>query len=213
MVKVEIIFDISYLLIVLISACLLFGTSQAGSIRFLYAVMALILGMGDAFHLIPRVGAMLDKTHRSHVVSLGVGKFITSITMTVFYLILWEIGLAYYGFEVNPIINAVVYGLAILRIILCILPFNKWTEENGSFLWGILRNIPFVALGLAVMIIFIKGAAMHGGHLPFLWLAILLSFLFYVPVVIWSGRYPKIGMFMMPKTCAYIAIVLMGFWI
>jgi hypothetical protein len=44
----------------------------------------------------------------------------------------------------------------------------------------------------------------------FLWLAVLLSFIFYIPVVLWAGRYPVIGMFMLPKTCAYVWAVSMG---
>ncbi len=211
MKKVEIVFDISYLLTILISACMLFRTAEIGSIRFLYALMALILGFGDAFHLIPRIYVMTDRKHWSHSVSLGMGKFVTSITMTIFYLFLWEIGLDYYGFSVSLIINIIIYGLALLRIILCILPYNKWTDENGSFVWGIIRNIPFTAMGMMVMGIFAKGARAADEHLSLMWFAILLSFLFYLPVVILSKRYPKIGMLMLPKSCAYVAIILMGF--
>lgn len=211
MKKVEIVFDFSYLLTILISACMLFRTAEIGSIRFLYALMALILGIGDAFHLIPRIYAMIDRKHRNHSVSLGIGKFITSITMTIFYLFLWEIGLDYYEFTTSSIINLIVYGFALLRIIICILPYNKWTDDKGSLVWGIIRNIPFTALGMMVMAVFMKGALVTDEQLSFMWLAILLSFLFYLPVVILSKRYPKIGMLMLPKSCAYVAIVIMGF--
>jgi hypothetical protein len=40
-------------------------------------------------------------------------------------------------------------------------------------------------------------------------IAIALSFVFYLPVVVWSNRYPKVGMLMLPKTCAYLWIVVM----
>lgn len=208
---VEIVFDFSYLLTVLLSATMLFRTAEIGSIRFLFALMAYVLGFGDAFHLIPRIYAMLDRNHRNHSVSLGIGKFVTSITMTIFYLFLWEIGLIYYGFTTSSITNIIIYGIALLRIMLCILPYNKWTDDKGSFVWGILRNIPFTALGMMVMAMFMKGALVADEHLSFMWLAILLSFLFYLPVVVLSKRYPKIGMLMLPKSCAYVAIVLMGF--
>ncbi|HPF18680.1 MAG TPA: hypothetical protein PLY08_03755 [Bacillota bacterium] len=42
-----------------------------------------------------------------------------------------------------------------------------------------------------------------------MWLAILLSFAFYLPVVLWSNRYPKIGMLMLPKTCTYLWMLVM----
>lgn len=45
----------------------------------------------------------------------------------------------------------------------------------------------------------------------FMWLSILLSFAFYLPVVLWANTYPLIRMLMMPKACMYIWIVLMGY--
>ena len=44
-----------------------------------------------------------------------------------------------------------------------------------------------------------------------MWLAIALSFLFYIPVVLWADAMPMMGMLMIPKTCAYAWIVVMGF--
>lgn len=211
MQKVEIVFDLTYLFTVLIAAGLLLKTAEIGSIRFFYALMSFVLGFGDAFHLIPRISAIADKKGRNHSVTLGIGKFITSITMTIFYLFLWEIGLKYYELQVDTIINAIVYGLGLLRVLLCILPHNKWTKEKGPLVWAIIRNIPFVALGLMVITIYIEGASKTGGNLNFVWIAILISFLCYIPVVVLSNRYPKIGMLMLPKSCAYAAIVLMGF--
>lgn len=211
MKRVEIIFDLSYLLTVLISAGLLYKTAETGSLRWQYALMAFILGFGDAFHLIPRIYAMTDRKDRDHTVSLGIGKFITSITMTVFYLFLWEIGKGYYGFHVDRYVSMIVYSIALLRILLCILPQNGWTHKKPSLRWGIIRNVPFFILGMAVMTYYIIGAIKNGGSLSFLWLAILISFACYLPVVLYSNKNPKVGMLMLPKSCAYVAIVLMGF--
>ena len=38
-----------------------------------------------------------------------------------------------------------------------------------------------------------------------------LSFGFYIPVVLWAEVHPLIGMLMIPKTCAYVWTVLIGF--
>ena len=59
--------------------------------------------------------------------------------------------------------------------------------------------------------VLMAGALKNGGSLSFLWIAILISFACYMPVVLFSGRNPKVGMLMLPKSCAYAAIVLMGF--
>lgn len=44
-----------------------------------------------------------------------------------------------------------------------------------------------------------------------MWLTITLSFAFYIPVVLWSGTYPLVGILMIPKTCAYVWTVAIGF--
>ena len=42
-------------------------------------------------------------------------------------------------------------------------------------------------------------------------ITIVLSFAFYIPVVLWADAYPLIGLLMMPKTCAYVWTVLIGY--
>ena len=208
---VETIFDLSYLFTVLISAGMMYITADFGSLRWQFALMSFTLGAGDAFHLIPRIYAMVDTKNHDHRVSLGIGKFIASITMTLFYLFLWEIGKGYYSLNVDNFFNLIVYGLALIRVLLCIPRQNSWTDKNPPLKWGILRNIPFFILGMIVMIFYMIGAFTNGGSLSYLWLAILISFACYLPVVLFSGRNPKVGMLMLPKSCAYAAIVLMGF--
>ncbi len=48
--------------------------------------MAVTLGLGDAFHLVPRALALNTTGLENFTAALGIGKFITSITMTVFTL-------------------------------------------------------------------------------------------------------------------------------
>ena len=42
-----------------------------------------------------------------------------------------------------------------------------------------------------------------------MWLAITLSFLFYIPVVLFAQTMPMIGMLMLPKTCMYVWMIVM----
>ena len=44
-----------------------------------------------------------------------------------------------------------------------------------------------------------------------MWLTIILSFAFYIPVVLLADVIPMIGMLMIPKTCAYVWTVLIGY--
>ena len=47
------------------------------------ALATLILGCGDAFHLVPRVLNYFSDA--DYTAALGIGKLVTSITMTGFY--------------------------------------------------------------------------------------------------------------------------------
>jgi hypothetical protein len=73
-----------------------------------------------------------------------------------------------------------------------------------------------VILGLIIVIIFCakaSAAKKEGRSDPFrfMWLAVTVSFAFYIPVVLWADIYPLIGMLMLPKTCAYVWMVAMGY--
>jgi len=63
-----------------------------------------------------------------------------------------------------------------------------------------------------MIILFYKNAKKNNDRqFKFMWLAILLSFAFYIPVVLFAGTYPLVGMLMLPKTVCYVWIVAMGF--
>ena len=59
---------------------------------------------------------------------------------------------------------------------------------------------------------FIKVQEQGDRDFKFMWLTIVLSFGFYIPVVLWADVIPVIGMLMIPKTCAYVWTVLIGFF-
>ena len=109
-------------------------------------------------------------------------------------------------------ITVSIYLLSALRIILCLFPQNKWLSATAPLSWGIYRNIPFALLGLLIIILFYKSARKNKDlEFKYMWLTIVLSFGFYIPVVLFADRIPMIGMLMIPKTCAYVWTVLIGY--
>ena len=52
-------------------------------------------------------------------------------------------------------------------------------------------------------------SAKDDGVFRHMWLAVLLSFVFYIPVVLWAHVWPMAGMLMLPKTVMYIWMLLM----
>ena len=201
---IEVAFDIIYLLAALILGIYMIFNAINSS-QMLAGSAAIVLVFGDSFHLIPRIMSILNnKTDYTN--SLGIGKLITSITMTVFYLILWHIGV--HLFSAPQIATKIIYIFAVVRIILCLFPQNKWLSKNPPVNWGILRNIPFLLEGIMVMVLFFINRNIVSG-ISFIWLAILLSFAFYLPVVLWAHKNPKIGMLMLPKTVSYVWLLIM----
>ena len=205
-------FDIVYLVTVITIGILMIRKSNGNKQFCLFGIMAVVLGAGDSFHLIPRALALCTTGLESYTVYLGIGKLITSITMTVFYILLYYVWRTRYEVKGQNHITAAVYALSLARVILCLFPQNDWLSADAPLSWGIYRNIPFALLGLLIIVLFYKSAKERGDQdFKFMWLTIVLSFGFYIPVVLWADTIPLIGMLMIPKTCAYVWTVLIGY--
>ena len=165
---IETVFDIFYLVTVLTVGIRMIRSSKSGSQFKLFGLMAVVLGAGDSFHLVPRALALCTTGLENYAVPLGLGKWITSITMTIFYVLLYYVWRKRYHVEGRKGLTIAVYVLSAARVLLCMMPQNQW-------------------------------------------LTIVLSFGFYIPVVLWAEVNPLIGMLMIPKTCAYVWTVLIGY--
>ncbi len=206
-------FDAVYLVSVVSIGFLMYKKSGGRRQYKMFGLMAIVLGLGDSFHLVPRVYALFTTGLRENAAILGFGKLVTSITMTVFYVILFLIWRERYKISGMRGISYSVYGLAALRIALCLFPQNDWFNYDAPLSWGIYRNIPFAALGIVIIFIFYNEAKRNGDKaFKYMWLAITLSFALYAPVVLWADTYPIVGMLMIPKTLAYVWVVLMGYF-
>lgn len=196
-------FDIIYLLFAITAGIFILCTRK-DRIGKLMGLATLILGCGDAFHLVPRVlNYFVDA---DFTVWLGIGKFVTSITMTVFYLLMYRLWLRAYGKQEKKGVSIAVYALSAIRVVLCLLPQNGWTQNESSVVWGIVRNVPFVALGAIIVYLFFvtrKEIRTFG----FVWLLVTLSFLFYIPVAVAAPLVPMLGMLMLPKTVCYMVLI------
>ena len=209
---VETLFDAVYLISVITIGTMMIAGCKGNKQYRLFGIMAVVLGAGDAFHLVPRAFALCTTGLENFTAALGMGKFITSITMTIFYILLYYVWRIRYHVKDQNGITLAVYGLSIARIVLCLFPQNQWLSPSAPLSWGIYRNIPFALLGLVIIVLFYKSAKeSQDKDFRNMWLTIVLSFGFYIPVVLWADTIPMIGMLMIPKTCAYVWTVLIGF--
>ena len=202
----ESIFDIFYLCFAIISGFMLLKKAAGRKTVKLMGLATILLGCGDAFHLLPRVLAYW--LTGDFTASLGIGKLVTSITMTIFYLMLEYVRIERYHNAQVKIETRIIWVLAAARIVLCAFPQNAWTSANSPVSWGIYRNIPFVIIGVMTVVLWLRDAK-NDKPLKLLYLAVLLSFAFYIPVVLLAHKIPLMGMLMLPKTVMYIWAICM----
>lgn len=177
----------------------------------LYGILTLTLCGGDAFHLVPRVIRAVKGSSEKIEHMLGRGLQISSITMTAFYVILlyiWK--LTFPGLQAPVAVEALIWISAIIRIAICMLPQNHWCTEEGNMRLSVIRNGVFAITGIGVIILYAISGNAGGYHMTRMVAAILISFGCYLPVTLFSKKKPMVGILMIPKTCAYMWIIIMG---
>ena len=131
----ETLFDVVYLVTVITLGILMIRSSKGKKQYFLFGVMAVTLGCGDAFHLVPRAIALCTTGLENYTAALGIGKLITSVTMTLFYVLLYYVWRFRYQVDGKKNVTAAVWVLAVCRIVLCFMPQNAWTSSNPPLSW------------------------------------------------------------------------------
>ena len=174
--------------------------------------MTALLGAGDSFHLIPRSYALWTPSGlEANAAALGLGKFITSITMTIFYLLLYYIWRDRYQIKERKTLQSQCGYFQSLELhYVC---YRKMTGLSTTSLsrseFCVIFLLP--SWGIIIIVIFCTGGRKSADSIfRFMPLAVALSFGFYLPVVLFSGILPAIGALMIPKTLAYVWIVLMS---
>lgn len=209
---IETLFDVCYLVSVITIGIRMVKSSKNNRQFKLFGWMAIVLGAGDSFHLIPRMIALCTTGLENFTVALGLGKWITSVTMTLFYVLLYYVWRERYEIKGQKNLTIAVYLFAVIRIALCMMPQNNWLSADAPLSWGIYRNIPFAVIGLITIVLFYTSAKQNNDTaFKWMWMTIVLSFGFYIPVVLWANTIPMIGMLMIPKTCAYVWTVVIGY--
>lgn len=207
----EAIFDAGYLLFDLVAAILFFLFSQGSTLFLLYGILTLVLCGGDAFHLVPRILRAVHGSNDRIQKQLGIGLQVSSITMTVFYIILMYVWKdTFPDFSIPFALEVIVWVSAILRILICLLPQNNWCTEDGNAKLSLLRNSVFAVTGICVIALYAISGNASNYHMTRMVAAIILSFGCYLPVTLFSKTKPKVGLLMIPKTCAYMWMIAMG---
>lgn len=164
-----------------------------------------LLALGDSGHVGFRVVAYLKGGLIENAALIGYGKMATAVTMTIFYALLIKVWKVRCDEKYNGFTN-LLFLSALVRLLIVFCPRNQWTNITAPFEWAMYRNIPFMILGIGVVILFFKGFKLTDDKV-FKWLAIsiIISYGFYTPVILFAQKVPTVGILMIPKTMAYVA--------
>jgi hypothetical protein len=219
----EISFNIAYLLVVWGFVILMarresdLPASHASIARpFRWAFVALALG--DTGHVGFRVlayglgdiGSRIQLLGRE-VGLVGLGALSTAITVTIFYLLMlvvWKrrFKAGFGWFEMA------LMAIALARFALMAPAGNQWSSPVPPQPWSLIRNIPLTILGLGVAYLILRDSLAQADRPSLgIGLLILVSYAFYIPVILFVQRAPLLGMLMIPKTLAYVGIALIGY--
>ena len=125
---------------------------------------------------------------------LGLGSAITSLTMTVFYYLLL---LAYeHKFGRDKQFRFIIVFLLAFKFIVTFLPQNQWLTNDATYAFQLIRNIPFMIMGIYMVL---KMFQQRDPVFNKIALGVLLSFLFYMPVIFGAAFIPMLGMLMIPQ--------------
>ncbi len=205
------VFSIAYLTFDAVAAVLFFAGANGRTEILLFGVLTVVLGGGDAFHLVPRIVRAFHGDSPKVAWWSGLGLMVSSVTMTVFYVLLFYIWKSIFPDLAYPeALLALTWLSAVIRIVLCLFPQNRWFLPQGNPKWGIIRNLPFAVTGLCLVILYFLSGNTGGYGLWQMSVAIIISFLCYFPVVIWGKKKPIVGMLMIPKTMAYVWMIGLG---
>jgi hypothetical protein len=93
-----------------------------------------------------------------------------------------------------------------------VLPQNEWDRTIPPLPWSLYRNLPLVMQGLGVAYLILRdGIAAKDRAFGYIGVMILVSYGFYAPVILFVQKVPAVGMLMIPKTLAYLAIAWLAY--
>lgn len=220
---IEVLFNVSYLVTIywLVIAMIrrqdnVPTAQQAMTKLFIWAFG--LLALGDTGHVGFRVIAYgldgLDTTVNlfgQTVGLVGLGAVSTATTITFFYaliLIVWHKRFEKpYGW-----FGILLFTAAAARLVIMTFPQNNWSQSIPPQGWSLARNLPLMLQGLGVTYLILRDAAKQRDRVfkRIGWM-IIVSYTFYTPVILFVGAVPLLGMLMIPKTMAYVAIAWIGY--
>jgi len=184
--------------------------------RFLLAFV--LLASGDTGHVGARVvqailgpeGATVALAGRPASL-LGLGMLATAYTMTVFYMVIIDVRRRRAGGAYTAE-YWILQAALLVRLIIMSLPGNDWDRSVTPHVMSLVRNLPLTVVGvwLAVNMI-LEGVRQKDKAWAAMGWCVAVSYAFYAPVILFASDIPLLGLLMIPKTLAYVALGIIAY--
>lgn len=211
----EISFNILYLITIWSMVVYMFlhrkhVASESRKIAFLILGGFFLLALGDTGHVGFRVVAYALGGLESNSILVGMGALSTAITVGILYMFILEMWRIQFEKPKN-VIYYILMAVGVIRLLIFVFPQNQWGSIVPPFGWSLARNIPLMIQGLGVAILILKDANQTNNKVfkQFSY-CIFVSYAFYTPVILFVQIWPMVGMLMIPKTLAYVAMAWIG---
>lgn len=219
----EILFNVAYLaavwgIVFLMTRSIAAVAPQDRRVAGLLRMAFVLLAAGDTAHVGFRVIASLLGEQGAQVAVfgapmslLGLGMLATSFTVTLFYMLFVYIWRFRYDRPANWFTNLLL-AAGVVRLVLMALPANQWGSLVPPWPMSLYRNLPLIVQGVGVIgLLFASATRARDG--VFQWIAALIavSYAFYIPVILFTQQQPLVGLLMIPKTCAYLAVAWLAY--
>lgn len=215
----EISFNIAYLAVVwALIIAMIRGRDRVApehqKLAKLFTLAFVLLASGDVGHVGFRVIAYATgdlSASGGESTLVGLGSLATAITVTFFYMVMVYIWSERFKAPRSWVAYALL-AVGLVRLVIMAFPQNQWNLVVPPQPWSLIRNIPLMVQGIGVMLLILRDAIANRDRI-FQWigLCIALSYLFYTPVILFVQAVPLVGMLMIPKTLAYVAVAFLAY--
>jgi hypothetical protein len=223
-VWMEIVFNVAYLIVVwgLVIVMALrrddVAPEDRGVARLVRWAFAL-LALGDTGHVGFRVLAYasggLDAQFSlfgRQIGLVGIGALCTAITVTLFYVLLLETWRVRFDRKYGWFEYLLLAATGV-RLLLLIPAANQWNSVVPPQPYVLYRNLPLIILGLGTALLILRDAhQVHDRAFTWIGIMVLVSYACYLPVILFVQQVPTIGMLMIPKTMAYVAVGFIAYY-
>lgn len=176
-----------------------------------FAMAFLFLALGDSGHVGFRIVAYMRGGLEANSSLVGYGALASAVTVTIFYIMMLFVWAERFN-EKLGVLGFTILAIAIVRFILLLPSQNQWSSVVPPHEWSLYRNMPLMIVGIGIAFLMLL-YAIDCRDKVFKWISymIFISFACYIPVVLYVQDIPGMGMLMIPKTIAYVAMGVIGY--